>query len=297
MSERDPLAAIRAPIATVTGAWPSMTLDAIRASFTAFLAEQGGPNDPSVAIEDFDLAGLKARRFVPKGCADKAPLLFCHGGGYQIGSIDSHASLMCRLASLCDRPVIGFDYRLAPEHRFPAAIDDCCAVYAALIAIGKVPHALIGDSAGGALALGTAMRARDTQQPLPHALVLISPWLDLTMSGASYETLAREDIFSKPDQLRLMARTYVGRQGNPADPLASPVFGDLRHLPPILVHAGGADITLDDTHHLVEKARHHGARVHAHIFPGMVHHFQMFAALPETARSLGEIAAFIKDYD
>lgn len=270
-----------------------MTLDEIRASFVDFLTEQGGPFNPSVVREPFEVAGLHACRFVPVGTEKAAPLLFCHGGGYQIGSIQSHASLMTRLAVACARPVIGFDYRLAPEHRFPTAADDCFAVYTRLIKQGVFPHALVGDSAGGALALGTAMRARDAQLPLPRALALISPWLDLTLSGASYETLKTRDIFSKPEQLRLMARTYVGRNSNPADPLASPVFGDLRALPPILIHAGGADITLDDSHLLAEKARDQGTSVDVQVFPGMVHHFQMFSALPETAQSLAAMATFI----
>ena len=293
MTGADPLASIRAPIAEVTGAWATLSLAEIRASFEDFLIAQGGPRDLTVSEDAFELAGIQACRFTPEGTAERTPILFCHGGGYQIGSIRSHASLMSRIAKACARPVIGFDYRLAPEHRCPAASDDGLAVYTALIEQGVVPHALMGDSAGGALALGTAMRARDAGLVLPEKLVLISPWLDLTMSSASYETLKDQDIFSKPEQLRLMARTYVGRNGDASDPLASPVFGNLGGLPPILIHAGGADITCDDSIALKTKAEAHGTSIAVKIFPGMVHHFQMFTCLPEAAQSLADIADFV----
>lgn len=293
MTGADPLASIRAPIAEVTGAWMTLSLAEIRNSFEDFLIAQGGPSDPSITHHVYELAGIKACRFTPEGTAERAPILFCHGGGYQIGSIRSHASLMSRIAKACARPVIGFDYRLAPEHRCPAASDDGLAVYTELVEDGVVPHALMGDSAGGALALGTAMRARDAGLVLPEKLVLISPWLDLTMSSASYETLKDQDIFSKPEQLRLMARTYVGRNGDASDPLASPVFGDLGGLPPILIHAGGADITCDDATLLKTKAEAHGTSIAVKIFPGMVHHFQMFTCLPEAAQSLADIGDFV----
>lgn len=293
MTDADPLALIRAPIAEVTGAWATLSLAEIRTSFEEFLIAQGGPSDPSIAYHTYEVAGIKACRFTPDGTAERTPILFCHGGGYQIGSIRSHASLMSRIARACARPVIGFDYRLAPEHRCPAASDDCLAVYTALGEDGVVPHALMGDSAGGALALGTAMRARDAGLALPEKLVLISPWLDLTMSSASYETLKHQDIFSKPEQLRLMARTYVGRNGDASDPLASPMFGDLGGLPPILIHAGGADITCDDSIVLKTKAEAHDTSIAVKIFPAMVHHFQMFTCLPEAAQSLAEIADFV----
>lgn len=270
-----------------------MSLAEIRDSFEVFLLAQGGPQDPTVEQQTFELAGLSACRFIPNGASAQSPILFCHGGGYQIGSITSHASLMSRIASVCKRPVIGFNYRLAPEHRCPAASDDCMAVYTSLREQGVTPHTLMGDSAGGALALGTAMQARDRQMPLPQNLVLISPWLDLTMSGASYETRRDRDIFSKPEQLRLMARTYIGRNGDATTPLASPVFGDLRGLPPILVHAGDADITRDDAILLSAKAEQQQTKVSVRLFPDMVHHFQMFSALPEAAESLAEIAVFV----
>jgi monoterpene epsilon-lactone hydrolase len=293
MSEADPLGAIRAPLARTTASWAGMSLAEIRTSFEVFLEEVGRFDGARPLREDLVLAGLPACRFTPDHAGGKAGILYMHGGGYQIGSMRSHASLMSRLAVACGLPVIGFDYRLAPEHRFPAAIEDAAAVYEALVAAGETPLAVAGDSAGGALALGTVMHARDAGLPLPGAVALLSPWLDLTMSGESYAALAEEDIFSKPPQLRAMARTYLGREGDPADRRASPVFGDLAGLPPILVHAGGADITLDDSRLLMRNAEAQGVRASLRIFPGMVHHFQAFTALPDAAESLREIGAFI----
>ncbi|WP_051356995.1 alpha/beta hydrolase [Azorhizobium doebereinerae] len=284
---------VRARIAAATSAWAAgMSLAEIRASFEAFLG--AGEGAPRVRRTPHRLAGLPACTFDAPGGEAGRTLLYCHGGGFQIGSVRSHAGLMARLAEASGMRVLGFDYRLAPEHRFPAAPDDAFAIYRALAEAGEVPLALVGDSAGGGLALGTVMRARDAGLPLPKALVLLSPWLDLTMGGESYRVLAEKDIFSRPEQLRAMARTYLGRDHMPADPAASPVLGDLSGLPPILVHAGGHDITLDDSHLLADRAAARGSRVEVEVFEGMCHHFQVFEELPEAALSLARIGAFLR---
>lgn len=290
-ADADAFARVRARIEAATAAWAAgMTLAEIRASFEAFL----GAGAPDEALTALVVAGLPACAFDASGGVAGRTLLYCHGGGFQIGSVRSHAGLMSRLAAASGMRVLGFDYRLAPEHRFPAAPDDAFAAYRALVAAGDVPRALVGDSAGGALALGTAMRARDAGLPLPKALVLLSPWLDLTMSGESYATLAQKDIFSRPEQLKAMARTYLGRDRAPSDPAASPVLGDLAGLPPILVHAGGHDITLDDSHLLARNAAAQGGRVEVEVFAGMCHHFQVFEDLPEAAVSLARIGAYLR---
>ncbi|MFG1265496.1 alpha/beta hydrolase [Xanthobacter aminoxidans] len=286
-------ARVRARIAAATSAWAAgMTLAEIRDSFEAFLG--AGEGAPEVVRTPLTLAGLPACAFDAPGGDAARVLLYCHGGGFQIGSIRSHAGLMARIAAASGMRVIGFDYRLAPEHRFPAAHDDAFAVYGALVEAGETPLALVGDSAGGALALGTAMRARDAGLALPKVLVLLSPWLDLAMSGESYTALAEKDIFSRPEQLKAMARTYLGRDNRPDDPAASPVLGDLSGLPPMLVHAGGHDITLDDSHLLARRAAEQGGRVAVEVFPGMCHHFQVFEELPEAAQSLARIGAFLR---
>lgn len=284
-----------AAIADVTGAWAKgLSLADIRTSFEDFLAEAGGPLPVSVTQTALEINGCKACWFTPPLLLSHRPLLYCHGGGFQIGSIKSHASLMARLAVASGMRVLGYDYRLAPEHRAPAAHDDSFMVYQWLLERGEKPLAFVGDSAGGALALATALKARDAGLLLPQALILLSPWLDLGLSGASYQTLADRDVFSKPEQLRAMARSYAGRDANYSDPALSPVFARLEGLPPILIHAGAHDITLDDAHELNRRAQAHAVPVHLKVFPDMFHHFQVFSSLPETEESLREIGTFLK---
>jgi monoterpene epsilon-lactone hydrolase len=297
MSHNDALTLVHAMIRKVTAAWASgQSLEDIRAGFEQFLEEAGGSHPAKVTTRDMMIGSMPARWFIPQSeSGETAPcLLYCHGGGYQIGSIRSHASLMGRLAERCNMRVLGFEYRLAPEHRFPAALDDAVAAYQWLLQQGEAPLALIGDSAGGGLALATSIRARDQGLPLPRALVLLSAWLDLSLSGASYQTLEAVDVFSKPGQLKAMARTYKGRGADMTDPEASPVFADLKSLPPMLVLAGGHDITLDDSRLLKERATAAGVDCELRIFPEMVHHFQVFADLPQTTDSFNDIAAFLK---
>ncbi|MFG1462939.1 alpha/beta hydrolase [Xanthobacter sp. DSM 24535] len=293
MSDPDPYERVRTRITSATTAWAGgMTLPEIRESFESFLGDGAGA--PEVLRTALRVAGLPACAFDPPGAAPGRTLLYCHGGGFQIGSIRSHGGLMARLAQASGARVLGFDYRLAPEHRFPAAGDDAFTVYAELVGAGEVPLAIVGDSAGGALVLVTAIRARNAGLALPRALILLSPWLDLTMSGESYTALAGCDIFSRPAQLRTMARTYLGRDILPSDPAASPVLGDLAGLPAILVHAGGHDITLDDTRLLARNVAAQGGRCEAEVFEGMPHHFQVFEELQEAAESLGRIGTFIR---
>jgi len=293
MGDPDPYGSVRQRIVAATTAWAGgMTLAEIRESFERFLGDGAGA--PEVLRTALRIAGLPACAFDPPEATPRTTLLYCHGGGFQIGSIRSHAGLMARLAAASGARVLGFDYRLAPEHRFPAAADDAFAAYAELVRAGDTPLAIVGDSAGCALALGTAIRARDAGLALPKALVLLSPWLDLTLSGESYTALADLDIFSRPAQLRAMARTYLGRDNPPSDPAASPVLGDLSGLPAILVHAGGHDITLDDAHLLARKVVAQGGRIEVEVFEGMPHHFQVFEELPEAGASLRRIGAFIR---
>lgn len=291
----DPLAPIRARLAAVTAAWGSgeMGLAEIRASFDAFL-EEVGPRGAGIASAS--RRGLRLRD-LPAAWVGEGPrrLLYCHGGGYQIGSIDGHAGLACRIAEAAQASALLFDYRLAPEHRFPTAAEDAVLAYKQMVAEGGAPTAVVGDSAGGALALLAAMHARDAGLPIPKAIVLLSPWLDLTMQGESYVRLAERDSFSTPAQLQAMARSYLGRDGDARSPQASPLFGDLQGLPPILVHAGSDDITLDDSRLLDQRVQAAGGRITLSVFPGMCHHFQIFEALSEAARSIAAIGSFIQE--
>jgi acetyl esterase/lipase len=281
-------------ILAATSAWAAgASLADIRAGFESLLSYPG-PVEPVC----FQIEGMPAAWIDPPGRSDGAVVMFCHGGGFQIGSIRSHLDLMARLAFAAQTRVLGFEYRLAPEHRFPAAPEDCLRVYHWLLDHGILPGqiAVAGDSAGGNLALGVALQARDRGLPLPSCLVLISPWLDLTMRGSSYTTRAERDIFSKLPQLKAMARTYLGRGGDPHHPLGSPLNADLRGLPPTLVHAGDVDITVDDSHLLAQRAADAGISIELKVWPDMYHHFQVFRELPEAQESIAGIAAFVRPH-
>jgi monoterpene epsilon-lactone hydrolase len=291
MTEGNPLDPVRERILAISECWASgMTLDEIRESFDAFM-EEAGPDGAASARPEI-VQGCP----VPAVWIGEGPLhvLYCHGGGFQIGGVRSHASLMSRIARKGGARVLGVDYRRAPEHRYPASEEDVIEAYGWMVGEGHIPDAVIGDSAGGTLALRIAIRARESGLPLPKSLVLISPWLDLSLRGASYTDLADADIFSQAGQLKAMARSYLGRGRDPADPEVSPVYGDLRGLPPILVHAGSCDITLDDSFLLARRAAEQGSTVRLRVFEGMCHHFQAFEDLTESDHSLAEIGAFVK---
>lgn len=291
MTERDPLDPVRERILAITGRWASgMTLEEIRTSFDAFM-EEAGPDGAASALPETAQRCPVPAVWIGEGTLN---VLYCHGGGFQLGGVRSHASLMSRIARQVGARVLGVDYRLAPEHRYPASEEDVFEAYAWMVGEGRTPSAVVGDSAGGALAMRIAIRARDSGIQLPRSIVLISPWLDLSLRGASYVNLADVDIFSKAGQLKAMARSYLGRGRDPADPEVSPAYGDLRGLPPILVHAGSRDITLDDSFLLARRAAEQGSTVSLRVFDGMCHHFQAFEDLTESNRSLAEIGAFVK---
>lgn len=290
----DPLALVRDRLIEVISSWQSApSLDAIRTSFAEYLQEVG-PRGAAMAQPEWQPIG-PALNGAWIGHGDQRAL-YCHGGGFQIGGIASHASLIARLAEAGRTQMLAFEYRLAPEHRYPAASDDAFSAYKWLISQGDPPAAVIGDSAGGSLALQTVQRARDAGLPMPRLVMLISPWLDLSMQSDTYTTLADEDLFSKPERLRLMARTYVGREGPALSlPSVSPLWGDLSGLPPIVVHTGGTDITMGDSQILVERVRAAGGQMDLQVFPGMCHHFQIYEALPEAQQSISALGKYLQE--
>lgn len=274
-------------IAQAKADWQNASdLIAIRQSFET-LCQGGKPNPPSTARQ---IAGLDTECF--RADLGSMPALYLHGGGFQIGSTQSHGNLIDAIASAAQRPVIAVNYRLAPEHRYPAALDDVFAVYAELTEAAEgIP--IVGDSAGAGLALALFQKARSAGLPLPPKLVLISPWLDLELSGPSYIDLIEADIFSTPETLAAMARTYVGKGGRLDDPLVSPLHMDMDRLPSTLIHAGGADITRSDSEFFEERAAALGVDITLRVWSGMFHHFQMFTDLPQSRESLDEIGKFL----
>ena len=222
-------------------------------------------------------------------------ILYCHGGGYLVGSPRAYRGLAGRLASVTGCDVAVIDYRLAPEHVYPAAPDDAIAAYRALLlrAIDASSIVIAGDSAGGNLALVTLLRARDRGLPLPSAAVLLSPWTDLTGSGASMRANAQLDPMLPAQRIDEAARLYAP-EAELDDPDVSPLFADFAGLPPLSIHVGTTEILLDDSQRLAERARGHGVEIELKTWHRMPHVFPMFADfLPEGRRALNEIRAFL----
>jgi acetyl esterase/lipase len=233
---------------------------------------------------------LQARRSAVPGSA----VLYLHGGAYCVGSPATHRSITTRLARLTGASVFAANYRLAPEHPCPAAVDDAVAAYRAMLATGFAPEciAIAGDSAGGGLALATTLRLRELGQPLPAALVLFSPWVDLGAPDRGPEP-AGEVMVSLP-WVNECALAYLDGK-NAADPLASPIHGDLRGLPPTLVQVGQDEILLQDSRRLHQALAAAGVAVALQEYPRRWHVFQANAGvLADADRALASAAAFIR---
>jgi monoterpene epsilon-lactone hydrolase len=246
-----------------------------------------------VAVEQIDAGGVRAEWI---GTGDGPVVVYVHGGGYCIGSLDSHRSMLTHLASAIDGRVLGIDYRLAPEHPFPAALDDACAAYRWIVAGGTDPSRVVvaGDSAGGGLTLATLVALRDEGDALPAAGVCLSPWADLTQSGATISEKDDADPMVRAEDLDRWAAAYAGSDHDPGSPALSPLFAELSGLPPLLVEVGTAEVLLDDARRLAERAR--AAGVDVTLFEGedLIHVWHFFAgAVPEADEGIARVARFI----
>jgi acetyl esterase/lipase len=246
-----------------------------------------------MTYEDVDAGGVRAEWFRGPECDDSRVILYLHGGGYSIGSIDSHrepVSLMCKAAGV--RGLV-IDYRLAPEHPFPSQLEDAVAAYRWLLESGIDASRVVvaGESAGGALALSMLVALRDARVPLPAAAICVSPWVDLEMRGESITANARYDYLSR-DVLREYVTRFVARH-DVRNPLAAPIHADLRGLPPLLVLAGGAEVLLDDARGIAARARGAGVAVTLTIEPDMIHAWPLFGrSFDRSQASLKTMAEF-----
>jgi epsilon-lactone hydrolase len=265
----------------------------------AELARSSPPPD-GVAIESVMLGGRRGEWLTPASVADDAVVLYLHGGGYCTGSLDSHRNLAGRLAVAAGCPVVTLDYRLAPEHPFPAAVNDVTAAYGDLLALGIPPErtAIAGDSAGGGLTVAALLALRATGSPLPAAAVCLSPWVDLTQSSAAYQRLAAKDPMVTKAGLDLMAQAYLGT-ADPRAELASPLFAeDLSGLPPLFIEAGEHEVLVDDAIRLAERVAAAGGEATLTVWPEMVHVFQAFPGplIPESDQSIADVGRFLADH-
>lgn len=292
-SYRDPeIGGVRALLA----AMPASEADdwtARRAGIDGFGDMQ--PLPEGLTVEALDRAGLPAERLTPVGADAARALLYLHGGGYCVGSPRSHRPLAASLAATIGCPALVPDYRLAPEHRFPAAVDDAVKAYRHLLGEGIDPGRIViaGDSAGGGLTFATAIAIRDGGLPLPGCLFGISPWVNLGQTGAAYAAVLDDPMLTR-EGLQNYADAYLQGEG-PHHPLASPALADLHGLPPMLLHAGGAEVLASDTTLLAERAGLAGVEVRAEIWPEMIHVWHAFAPwLGAGRRAIDEAAAWIR---
>ncbi len=242
-----------------------------------------------------DAGGVPAEWVLPPAAGPQRVILYLHGGAYNSGSINSHRSLAANIAQVARARALLLDYRLAPEHRFPAPVEDAVQAYCWLLSTGVLPGQIVvaGDSSGGGLAVALLLRLRDLGQPLPLAAVCLSPWTDLVCQGESWTTNLRKDLLLYPGTIRESARLYLAGT-DPRNPLASPIYADLTGLPPLLIQVGSDELILSDATGLAERARAAGVAVTLQVWDSMQHEWHFAARLiPESRQAIEAIGTFI----
>jgi acetyl esterase/lipase len=254
------------------------------------------PPPRGTKTHDFSLNGLPARTIVVREARPGADMLFLHGGAYAVGSFRNYGHFTWRLGRAARARVLALDYRKAPEHPFPAALEDALAGYRWLIDQGARPDRILvaGDSAGGGLTLALLLKLRDGGIPLPAGAVTMSPWTDLAMTGESLHSKADSDPMLVASEIPRHAAMYLDH-ADPRNPYASPLYGDPRGLPPTLIQAGGDEVLLDDAVRMAAKMQAAGCDVELQVWPRMPHVFQLLATvMPEARAAVAEIARFAR---
>ena len=249
-------------------------------------------------VTPIDLNGISGEWITVDDCDPEGVLLFLHGGGYNSGSCKTHRALAAHVARAAHTRVLLIDYRLAPEHPCPAAINDAVFAYRWLLQQGITPQQIVigGDSAGGGLALAALIALRDSGTAAPAAAFLLSPWLDLALHGESMHTRAQLDPLTSYDDLRQAAMLYLGSLA-PDDPRASPLYADLHRLPALLIHVGDHEVLRSDATRLAEKAQAAGVPVQLEIWDDMWHVWHSWAdELPEARAAIAQIGAFVRQH-
>jgi acetyl esterase/lipase len=249
-----------------------------------------------VRIKPTKAAGLYAEWLKPENAPDDKVLLYLHGGAYVLGSCASHRPMVSHIARAAGINALLPEYRLAPEHRFPSAIEDAVAIYRELLASGKRPENIViaGDSAGGGLTVALLLSLRHTGDPLPAAAILLSPFLDVTASGESAQTRADQDPWFHAKDMRAVVRYYCGDE-EVRNPLVSPVFANVAGLPPVYIQVGDDEILLSDSTRFADKMQAAGIKVDIDIWPEMWHVFQLFVGkMPEAHQAINKIGDYLR---
>jgi acetyl esterase/lipase len=274
---------------------PNAPVSALRSNVDDLVRRM--PRPPrTVTVTPTDAGGVPAEWVAAPGAEARRAILYFHGGGYAAGSPTSARDLAWRLSEAARCRLLVVDYRLAPEHPFPAAIEDAASAYRHLLSSGFAPAsiAFAGDSAGGGLALGSLVKLRDDGAPMPAAVCAFSPVTDLAITGPSVTTNRDADPMVRAEALPSQAAWYLG--STPAtSPYASPLYADVRGLPPTLLQVGSTEVLLDDSRRLAEKMTSARVVVDLQIWPDMPHVFQGCASfLPEARAAIGEAGRFLE---
>lgn len=255
------------------------------------------PKVPGIEYETLEVSGVPATWLIPDDAISDQVLLYLHGGGYVIGSKESYRKIVSRIAVAARCRSLIIDYRLAPENKFPAAVEDAVTSYRWLLSQGYDPEKIVvaGDSAGGGLTAATLISLRDSGDPLPTAAMLVSPWADLGVTGESAKTAGWKDPLLSIRGLKRWASMYLGTTDS-RDPLASPIYADFHGLPPFYIQAGTCEILLDDARRLAERAKEDGMSVELDIWEGMFHGWHAFSPLvPESNTAIEKLGRFYQD--
>jgi acetyl esterase/lipase len=282
--------------ALAQGAGQAKSPQELRAAFSA--AFSAFPSSGEVKCEAVSANGVKAECITANNAAPDRVILYLHGGGYVMGSIDTHRELVARLSKAAQARGLALDYRLAPENPFPAAVDDAITAYRWLLAQGYKPGRIVvaGDSAGGGLTVSTLLAVRDLGAPAPAAGVCISPWVDFEAEGASMTSRAAQDPLVSREMIINLARMYVGENGSLREPLAAPINAVLNGLPPLFIQVGDAETLLDDSTRLADRAEEAGVDVKLQIWEEMPHVWHLAAPiLPEGQEAIDKIGEFIRE--
>jgi monoterpene epsilon-lactone hydrolase len=275
-------------------AMPAPTLEEMRAN--SGMMSQMTAEPEGVTFSVVDAGGVPALWAIPAQGADDRVLEYLHGGGYVLGSAETHQRLAGHLANAIGCRVLDVDYRLAPENPHPGPVEDSVQAYRWLLDQGYRPEhlAIAGDSAGGGLTLATLLKLSADGLPQPAAAVPLSPWTDMEGTGDSVQSNADRDVMLTPDALKGMADMFLGG-GDPRDPLASPLHGDYHGVAPLYIQVGGDEALLDDARRVAAKARADGVEVQLDEFPEMQHVFQLSAGnMPEADQAVARIGAYLR---
>ncbi|HRH56530.1 MAG TPA: alpha/beta hydrolase [Chitinophagales bacterium] len=239
-------------------------------------------------------AGIDAAWFTPDGYGKSKTILYLHGGGYVMGSYNTHRALIGRIARAAGCKALAINYRKAPENKYPLALQDALAAYKQMIADGYENIFIMGDSAGGGLTLALLQIIKKQRLPKAAGAVLLSPWTDLTMSGDSIQTKKDKDPLITPHLLDIFSKRYYA-DADPTDPLISPHFADVKGFPPTLIQVGGNEVLFDDSIRMAQKMNKAGVKVQLEIYDNMMHVWQFFGGIvPEANKAIDEIGEFVK---